>query len=168
MHLNQGHQRGGYASSGSYGSGATSSAHFQSTSVMLNETACPYYQLYGPPPSYETVIAEKRAGKVHSPSLGVTGSNVDAPPVGFTNSQAITRKTEETKAYNRIIMFILDSTSSSVWLICTTVRPLGGHRARRMKVRLQTHTRIMSSHASWDVRSDTSFARPCQRPTQTA
>lgn len=39
---------------------ASSSAHFQNTSVVLNDLNCPYYQLYGPPPSYETVIAQSR------------------------------------------------------------------------------------------------------------
>lgn len=43
---------------------AASSTHFQSTSVVLSDTDCPYYQLYGPPPSYETVIAQTR-GKWH-------------------------------------------------------------------------------------------------------
>lgn len=35
--------------------------------VVLNDANCPYYQLYGPPPSYETVIAQTR-GKVSSPT----------------------------------------------------------------------------------------------------
>ncbi|CAB0034664.1 unnamed protein product, partial [Trichogramma brassicae] len=53
-----------------YGSAAaaTSAAHhYQNTSVVLNDANCPYYQLYGPPPSYETVIAQTR-GKVSTPS----------------------------------------------------------------------------------------------------
>lgn len=35
--------------------------------VVLNDTNCPYYQLYGPPPSYETVIAQTR-GKLSNPT----------------------------------------------------------------------------------------------------
>ncbi|XP_012276335.1 uncharacterized protein LOC105697543 [Orussus abietinus] len=54
------------ASSG-YNGAASSSAHFQNTSVVLNDSNCPYYQLYGPPPSYETVIAQTR-GKIPSPT----------------------------------------------------------------------------------------------------
>ncbi|OXU20642.1 hypothetical protein TSAR_014393, partial [Trichomalopsis sarcophagae] len=46
---------------------ASSAAHYQNTSVVLNDANCPYYQLYGPPPSYETVIAQTR-GKISSPS----------------------------------------------------------------------------------------------------
>ncbi|XP_050592195.1 uncharacterized protein LOC126923117 isoform X2 [Bombus affinis] len=46
-----------------YTGNATTSGHYQNMSVMLNDANCPYYQLYGPPPSYETVIAQTR-GKV--------------------------------------------------------------------------------------------------------
>lgn len=35
--------------------------------VVFNDANCPYYQLYGPPPSYETVIAQTR-GKISSPT----------------------------------------------------------------------------------------------------
>lgn len=35
--------------------------------VVLNDSSCPYYQLYGPPPSYETVIAQTR-GKISNPA----------------------------------------------------------------------------------------------------
>jgi len=35
--------------------------------VVLNDADCPYYQLYGPPPSYETVIAQTR-GKISNPA----------------------------------------------------------------------------------------------------
>lgn len=35
--------------------------------VVLNDANCPYYQLYGPPPSYETVIAQTR-GKISNPA----------------------------------------------------------------------------------------------------
>lgn len=35
--------------------------------VVLNDANCPYYQLYGPPPSYETVIAQTR-GKMSNPA----------------------------------------------------------------------------------------------------
>ncbi|XP_016915468.2 uncharacterized protein LOC107999914 isoform X2 [Apis cerana] len=46
---------------------ATTSTHYQNMSVMLNDANCPYYQLYGPPPSYETVMAQTR-GKVSNPA----------------------------------------------------------------------------------------------------
>ncbi|KAG7209979.1 hypothetical protein KM043_011567 [Ampulex compressa] len=49
-----------------YNGNATTSTHYQNMNVVLNDANCPYYQLYGPPPSYETVIAQSR-GKVHSP-----------------------------------------------------------------------------------------------------
>lgn len=35
--------------------------------VVYNDANCPYYQLYGPPPSYETVIAQTR-GKITDPT----------------------------------------------------------------------------------------------------
>ncbi|KZC11846.1 hypothetical protein WN55_03685 [Dufourea novaeangliae] len=35
--------------------------------VVLNDANCPYDQLYGPPPSYETVIAQTR-GKISNPA----------------------------------------------------------------------------------------------------
>ncbi|OAD60701.1 hypothetical protein WN48_05263 [Eufriesea mexicana] len=50
-----------------YNGNATTSTHYQNMSVMLNDANCPYYQLYGPPPSYETVIAQTR-GKVSNPA----------------------------------------------------------------------------------------------------
>ena len=50
-----------------YNGNATTSAHYQNMSVVLNDTNCPYYQLYGPPPSYETVIAQTR-GKISNPA----------------------------------------------------------------------------------------------------
>ncbi|XP_072749301.1 uncharacterized protein [Anoplolepis gracilipes] len=46
---------------------ATTSTHYQNMNVVLNDTSCPYYQLYGPPPSYETVIAQTR-GKISTPA----------------------------------------------------------------------------------------------------
>lgn len=46
---------------------ATTSTHYQNMNVMLNDTSCPYYQLYGPPPSYETVITQTR-GKISNPA----------------------------------------------------------------------------------------------------
>ncbi|XP_076757375.1 uncharacterized protein LOC143427286 [Xylocopa sonorina] len=64
-----------------YNGNATTSAQYQNMSVMLNDANCPYYQLYGPPPSYETVIAQTR-GKVSSPaSPGPTNAraNVQSP-----------------------------------------------------------------------------------------
>ncbi|XP_066598451.1 uncharacterized protein [Prorops nasuta] len=62
----KGPQRNG-ASPGHQNGGATSSGHYQNMSVVLNDTSCPYYQLYGPPPSYETVIAQSR-GKLSNPA----------------------------------------------------------------------------------------------------
>jgi len=50
-----------------YNGSATTSTHYQNMNVVLNDTNCPYYQLYGPPPSYETVIAQTR-GKIASPA----------------------------------------------------------------------------------------------------
>ncbi|CAL7941165.1 unnamed protein product [Xylocopa violacea] len=70
-----------------YNGNATTSAQYQNMSVMLNDANCPYYQLYGPPPSYETVIAQTR-GKVPSPaSPGSTNARTNAqspnvPPAG--------------------------------------------------------------------------------------
>ncbi|XP_011637160.1 uncharacterized protein LOC105427202 [Pogonomyrmex barbatus] len=50
-----------------YNSNATTSTHYQNMNVVLNDANCPYYQLYGPPPSYETVIAQTR-GKISNPA----------------------------------------------------------------------------------------------------
>ncbi|XP_012532845.1 uncharacterized protein LOC105834717 [Monomorium pharaonis] len=50
-----------------YNGNATTSTHYQNMNVVLNDTNCPYYQLYGPPPSYETVIAQTR-GKLSNPA----------------------------------------------------------------------------------------------------
>ncbi|XP_051174796.1 uncharacterized protein LOC127290337 isoform X2 [Leptopilina boulardi] len=55
------------SASPAYNGAAASSTHYQNTSVVLNDNNCPYYQLYGPPPSYETVIAQTR-GKISNPS----------------------------------------------------------------------------------------------------
>jgi len=55
------------ASSAVYNGSATTSTHYQNMNVVLNDANCPYYQLYGPPPSYETVIAQTR-GKIASPA----------------------------------------------------------------------------------------------------
>lgn len=46
---------------------ASTSAHYQNMNVVWNDANCPYYQLYGPPPSYETVIAQTR-GKISNPA----------------------------------------------------------------------------------------------------
>lgn len=50
-----------------YNGNATTSTHYQNMNVVLNDANCPYYQLYGPPPSYETVIAQTR-GKISNPA----------------------------------------------------------------------------------------------------
>lgn len=50
-----------------YNGNATTSTHYQNMNVVLNDANCPYYQLYGPPPSYETVIAQTR-GKMSNPA----------------------------------------------------------------------------------------------------
>ncbi|XP_015588324.1 uncharacterized protein LOC107264509 isoform X2 [Cephus cinctus] len=64
-----------------YNGAAASSTHFQNTSVVLNENTCPYYQLYGPPPSYETVIAQTR-GKVSNPTSPENSrTSLQTPPV---------------------------------------------------------------------------------------
>lgn len=55
--------------------------------VVLNDANCPYYQLYGPPPSYETVIAQTR-GKISNPAspessgarMGLQAANVVPNP----------------------------------------------------------------------------------------
>ena len=54
-------------SSPAHSGAAASSTQYQNTSVVLNDNNCPYYQLYGPPPSYETVIAQTR-GKITCPA----------------------------------------------------------------------------------------------------
>ncbi|XP_011301627.1 uncharacterized protein [Fopius arisanus] len=38
----------------------THSTPYHPPNVVLNDLNCPYYQLYGPPPSYDTVIAQSR------------------------------------------------------------------------------------------------------------
>lgn len=50
-----------------YNGNPTTSTHYQNMNVVLNDANCPYYQLYGPPPSYETVIAQTR-GKMSNPA----------------------------------------------------------------------------------------------------
>lgn len=51
-----------------YNNNATTSGHYQNMNVVLNDaTNCPYYQLYGPPPSYESVMAQTR-GKMSTPA----------------------------------------------------------------------------------------------------
>ncbi|XP_063984833.1 uncharacterized protein LOC135166500 [Diachasmimorpha longicaudata] len=39
---------------------ATHSTPYHPPNIVLNDLNCPYYQLYGPPPSYDTVIAQSR------------------------------------------------------------------------------------------------------------
>lgn len=58
-------------------------------SVVLNDANCPYYQLYGPPPSYETVIAQTR-GKISNPTSPESSSaRIDVQSSGVvTNSSA--------------------------------------------------------------------------------
>ncbi|XP_076234670.1 uncharacterized protein LOC143179363 isoform X2 [Calliopsis andreniformis] len=66
-----------------YNGNATTSTHYQNMSVVLNDANCPYYQLYGPPPSYETVIAQTR-GKISnltSPEPSNARINVQSPSV---------------------------------------------------------------------------------------
>ncbi|KOX79210.1 hypothetical protein WN51_07212 [Melipona quadrifasciata] len=67
-----------------YTGNATTSTHYQNMSVMLNDANCPYYQLYGPPPSYETVIAQTR-GKVSNPA-SPESTNARSPSIAPTNS----------------------------------------------------------------------------------
>ncbi|XP_031833086.1 uncharacterized protein LOC116427188 isoform X2 [Nomia melanderi] len=66
-----------------YNGTPTTSTHYQNMNVVLNDVNCPYYQLYGPPPSYETVIAQTR-GKISnpaSPESSGTRVNVQTPSV---------------------------------------------------------------------------------------
>jgi hypothetical protein len=65
--LTSGPHRSATSSAYNGGTAASSATHYQNTSVVLNDANCPYYQLYGPPPSYETVIAQTR-NKFSSPS----------------------------------------------------------------------------------------------------
>ncbi|EFN89641.1 hypothetical protein EAI_09351 [Harpegnathos saltator] len=55
------------AAAPAYNGNATTSTHYQNMNVVLNDANCPYYQLYGPPPSYDTVIAQTR-GKISNPA----------------------------------------------------------------------------------------------------
>ncbi|XP_070529587.1 uncharacterized protein [Cardiocondyla obscurior] len=66
-----------------YNGTATTSTHYQNMNVVLNDANCPYYQLYEPPPSYETVIAQTR-GKLSnpaSPESSVSRINLQTPNV---------------------------------------------------------------------------------------
>lgn len=67
-----------------YNGAAASSAQFQNTNVVLNDNNCPYYELYGPPPSYETVIAQTR-GKTLSPTPLEHSRSNGQPPVLMRN-----------------------------------------------------------------------------------
>ncbi|XP_043280871.1 uncharacterized protein [Venturia canescens] len=76
---------------------AASSAHFQNTSVVLNDVNCPYYQLYGPPPSYETVIAQTR-GKLSSPLSPERSRNIDLSTA--TSSSTLPNQDVASRCYN--------------------------------------------------------------------
>ncbi|XP_015172373.1 PREDICTED: uncharacterized protein LOC107064322 isoform X2 [Polistes dominula] len=82
----KGPQRNG--TSPNFNGNATTSTHYQNMNVVLNDANCPYYQLYGPPPSYETVIAQTR-GKTSSPptspEVGATRLNLEAGSNVITN-----------------------------------------------------------------------------------
>ncbi|XP_046743386.1 uncharacterized protein LOC124409660 isoform X2 [Diprion similis] len=71
-----------------YNGAAASSAQFQNTNVVLNENNCPYYELYGPPPSYETVIAQTR-GKVTSPSTAMENPRPNVQSSNMQNQNAM-------------------------------------------------------------------------------
>lgn len=60
-----------------YNGNATTSTNYQNVNVVLNDANCPYYQLYGPPPSYETVIAQTR-GKISNPASSPDSTNAQA------------------------------------------------------------------------------------------
>nr|XP_034180033.1 uncharacterized protein LOC117604263 [Osmia lignaria] len=60
-----------------YNGNATTSTNYQNVNVVLNDANCPYYQLYGPPPSYETVIAQTR-GKISNPASSPDSTNTQA------------------------------------------------------------------------------------------
>ncbi|KOC68756.1 hypothetical protein WH47_06548, partial [Habropoda laboriosa] len=71
-----------------YNGNATTSTHYQNMSVVLNDANCPYYQLYGPPPSYETVIAQTR-GKISNPTSPESTNartNVQSPSAAAANT----------------------------------------------------------------------------------
>ncbi|CAK9796658.1 hypothetical protein ANTPLA_LOCUS917 [Anthophora plagiata] len=73
-----------------YNGNATTSTHYQNMSVVLNDANCPYYQLYGPPPSYETVIAQTR-GKISNPTSPESTNartNVQSPSAAANTSVA--------------------------------------------------------------------------------
>ncbi|XP_035742260.1 uncharacterized protein LOC118450554 isoform X1 [Vespa mandarinia] len=83
----KGPQRNG--TSPNFNGNATTSTYYQNMNVVLNDTNCPYYQLYGPPPSYETVIAQTRGKASSTPTSPearatrlnfVAGSNVITNP----------------------------------------------------------------------------------------
>ncbi|KAL2713564.1 uncharacterized protein V1478_016121 [Vespula squamosa] len=81
-------QRNG--TSPNFNGNATTSTHYQNMNVVLNDANCPYYQLYGPPPSYETVIAQTR-GKTStstSPEPGATRLNLVPGNNVITNPSA--------------------------------------------------------------------------------
>lgn len=51
--------------------------------VVLNDANCPYYQLYGPPPSYETVIAQTRGKSIGSPTSPARAAESSSVPQCF-------------------------------------------------------------------------------------
>ncbi|XP_046616732.1 uncharacterized protein LOC124303502 isoform X1 [Neodiprion virginianus] len=71
-----------------YNGAAASSAQFQNTNVVLNENNCPYYELYGPPPSYETVIAQTR-GKITSPTSATENPRPNVQSSNMQNQNAV-------------------------------------------------------------------------------
>ncbi|XP_014602679.1 PREDICTED: uncharacterized protein LOC106786123 isoform X1 [Polistes canadensis] len=82
----KGPQRNG--TSLNFNGNATTSTHYQNMNVVLNDANCPYYQLYGPPPSYETVIAETRGKTLSSPTSSEVGAarlNLEAESNVITN-----------------------------------------------------------------------------------
>lgn len=74
---------------------AATSTHYQNMNVVLNDGNCPYYQLYGPPPSYETVIAQTRGKLVNpaSPPLpaGATAATAATTAAESSSSSSATR-----------------------------------------------------------------------------
>ncbi|XP_076390408.1 uncharacterized protein LOC100883396 isoform X2 [Megachile rotundata] len=76
------------------GNATTSSTNYQNVNVVLNDANCPYYQLYGPPPSYETVIAQTRGKISTNPACSPdstntqtnTQTNVQSPSVATNSS----------------------------------------------------------------------------------
>lgn len=72
-----------------YNSNATTS-NYQNMNVVLNNTSCPYYQLYGPPPSYETVIAQTR-GKISNPASPESSARLNLQTANVISNPSVSQ-----------------------------------------------------------------------------